>query len=79
MKLKRIVCMFCVLMAMMLSFAVSAAPVAAPVANDADPDTSTVSPRAEETAWVYRIYDGKVQKRLWSYTRGIWLTDWIDC
>ena len=79
MKFRKLLCTIFVLAALMLSFVASAAPVAAPVANDADPDTSTVSPRAEETEWYFRIYDGKVQKRLWSYTRGIWLTDWIDC
>lgn len=39
----------------------------------------TVSPRAEETIWYTRTYNGKPQKRLWSVTRRIWLTDWIDC
>lgn len=36
-----------------------------------------VSPLAEETGWFFRVVDGVAQKRLWSYTRGIWLTDWI--
>ena len=36
-------------------------------------------PYAEETAWCFRSHNGQPQKRLWSYTRGIWLTDWIDC
>lgn len=39
----------------------------------------TASPRAEETIWYTRTYNGKAQKRLWSVTRGVWLTDWIDC
>lgn len=41
--------------------------------------TESVSPYAEETVWVHRMYNGKEQKRLWSYTKGRWLTDWIDC
>lgn len=36
------------------------------------------TPRTEETIWVTREYNGKKQMRLWSLTRGIWLTDWID-
>ena len=76
MKLKRLACTFLVLTVMMLSVVASAAPV---VPTNGAGDASTVSPQAEETQWVYRIYDGKVQKRLWSLTRGIWLTDWIDC
>lgn len=37
-----------------------------------------ITPQAEETVWVTRVYNGKKQIRLWSLTRGIWLTDWID-
>ncbi len=36
------------------------------------------SPQAEETVWCTRWHNGKQQKRLWSITHGIWLTDWID-
>ncbi len=36
------------------------------------------SPQAEETMWYTRWYNGKQQKRLWSITHGIWLTDGID-
>lgn len=35
--------------------------------------------RVEQTEWRYRSYQGRCQKRLWSITRGIWLTDWEDC
>lgn len=34
--------------------------------------------RSEETAWYFRVYNGMVQKRLWSLTYRRWLTDWID-
>lgn len=38
-----------------------------------------IAPYSEETVWTYRTTeDGKLQKRLWSITHGIWLTDWID-
>lgn len=39
----------------------------------------SVEPKAEETKWVFRIYNGKRQMRLWSITNQCWLTDWIDC
>ena len=32
--------------------------------------------RAEETIWYYRVYNGLLQRRLWSITYGYWLTDW---
>ena len=76
MNIKKLVCTLSVLMVMMLSVVASAAPVA-PINGDSG--SSTASPRAEQTTWVYRIHDGKMQKRLWSNTQGIWLTDWIDC
>lgn len=38
---------------------------------------SIATPYAEETEWVYRFYDGKYQKRLWSITYEKWLTNWI--
>ncbi len=38
---------------------------------------SVVEPRAEELEWVYRVYNGNIEKRLWSYTYGVWRTEWI--
>ena len=35
--------------------------------------------KQEVKVWYYRKVNGKYQKRLWSETRGIWLTEWIDC
>lgn len=55
------------------------ASVALPDQPVAAQSEDTASPRAEETIWYTRMYNGKMQKRLWSITRGIWLTDWIDC
>lgn len=37
-----------------------------------------VVPYAEETTWYFRIYNGQLQQRLWSNTRGIWLTEWTN-
>lgn len=37
---------------------------------------SVIEPRAEEVEWIYVVRDGMLMARLWSYTRGIWLTDW---
>lgn len=39
---------------------------------------TVVAPRAEETEWYFRIFNGQNQKRLWSITYGKWLTDWIN-
>lgn len=37
----------------------------------------SIGTRAEESQWVYKIFDGWLQKRLWSNTYGYWKTDWI--
>ena len=58
---------------------------AVPVSAAALPQTAVTAEeatieRAEETIWVFRrTPEGKCQKRLWSITQGIWLTDWDDC
>lgn len=36
-----------------------------------------IQTRVEETDWFYRNNNGVIEKRLWSYTYGKWLTDWI--
>lgn len=46
---------------------------------DTDRGDEQIEQRAEQTEWVYRYYNGKLQRRLWSITYGKWLTDWIDC
>ena len=34
---------------------------------------------AERVRWYYRTNHGVEEMRLWSVTRGIWLTDWFPC
>lgn len=41
-------------------------------------DDSTIAPQAEEFAWYFRIHNGIKQRRCWSITRGVWVTDWED-
>lgn len=38
---------------------------------------SESQPRAEEVKWYYMEIDGVMHMRLWSLTRGIWLTEWL--
>ncbi len=43
--------------------------------------SDSATPRAEQTEWIYRYNSelGIYEKRLWSYTYGVWLTDWLPC
>ena len=64
--------------------ALAYSPVATLSCTESPVVTSTLSageavPYAEETTWCFRIHNGQPQKRLWSNTRGIWLTEWTDC
>jgi len=63
-----------------LSFAV---PAMAVEAVAVEPVNSTVeyqeiSPFFEQTEIFWRTYRGHLQMRVWSVTRGRWLTDWIS-
>ena len=66
---------FTLLLSLYISLPINslAAPIM-PMAIVEDP----VEPASEETVWYTRIYNGKVQRRLWSITYGEWLTDWED-
>lgn len=58
-----------------------ALPMSAVASNDLSVTTSeevTVQ-RAEDTTVYTRIYNGKLQYRIWSNTYAKWLTDWTDC
>ncbi len=77
---KKVIQLFsvCIVAATLLA----ATPIAA--ATEIQPTAAATScdeqaaPRTEETVWVIREYNGKKQMRLWSITRGKWLTDWLD-
>lgn len=37
----------------------------------------TVQPRQDRIEYVYKIEDGKLYKRLYNYSIGVWIGDWI--
>lgn len=57
-------------------FANAATPYPLPITTTTP--SNSISIMAEQTEWITRIYNGKLQKRLWSITYAKWLTDWID-
>lgn len=44
--------------------------------NDACEENLVIRGYTEK--WIYRIKDGKLQRRLWSEQLGKWLTEWED-
>lgn len=52
--------------------------LAAPVQAYAPPsDEGGISTQSEHVCWYFRNNHGVEEMRLWSITRGIWLTDWV--
>jgi len=68
------------ILALLLCLSLSVPAFADNLSAEAQPDpvtSSEIQPHAEETEWIIRINNGWIEKRLWSYTYGKWLTDWI--
>lgn len=65
------------LVTLSLIFSICSVPAFAAEPPATEPQ-ATVEPRTDTTVWITRTYNGKLQKRLWSKTYQIWLTDWID-
>lgn len=64
-------------LAAVLCLSLSATALAGYARPDGGTGESVSVLRAEETEWVYRTYNGNIEKRLWSITYSKWLTDWI--
>ena len=55
-----------------------ATPVAAmPVQANAPVEEPGISPNSDIIQWVFKVTDGKLYKRLYNHTKGIWIGDWI--
>lgn len=64
--------------AALLTMNVIAASALAVDVPKAPTDDAIITPMSEQTEWVYRYNNGVLQKRLWSNTYAVWLTDWIN-
>lgn len=38
---------------------------------------SSITPRSDITRWIYKVEDGKIYKRLYNSSIGVWIGDWI--
>lgn len=57
---------------------IGATAFAAELPEDISGSDVVMTPQTEEVEWIFRDYYGVIQKRLWSITYGVWLTDWMD-
>lgn len=40
-------------------------------------DRGSISPKSDIKRWLYKIENGKVYKRLYNTSTGVWIGDWI--
>lgn len=64
--------------ALSMVFSICCIPTLAATPDITEDSQSTAESRASQNVWITRTYNGKLQKRLWSITYQVWLTDWID-
>lgn len=78
MKKKLLVCLFACAMA--LSFAVPAVAAGVDFVEPASESIleQEIAPFNEEVQIAFRTYHGVLQWRLWSVTRGRWITEWTN-
>lgn len=70
-KLAVLGCMAC------LSLSVLSCPIATLPVQAAVREEEAVMPMSHDIQWVYTTRDGEVYKRLYNYTTGTWVGDWI--
>lgn len=44
----------------------------APVASD----STEITPYADDIGWRYTTYNGQLYRRLYNYTKGLWIGEW---
>lgn len=37
---------------------------------------SEITPRADDIGWQYKTINGKLYRRLYNYTKNVWISDW---
>ena len=74
MKKKLLVCLLAAMMALPFAIPVMAAEVVTKESVYAA--DQGIAPFTDVTRIYFRIHNGRLQARVWSITRGIWLTGW---
>lgn len=62
---------------MSIALSVFFCPVASLPAQAAAPGEATVQPRKDDIQYRFTIIDNKIYKRLYNYSTGEWIGDWI--
>ncbi|MCI8823884.1 MAG: hypothetical protein HFI15_15515 [Lachnospiraceae bacterium] len=81
--MKNLLKSFCIVcsLVMLLLLPVSAKPVQAAgvPSQTAASEGETIQPRAPIIRWLLKEIDGKMYRRLYNYSTGEWIGDWIPC
>lgn len=59
--------------------ALAAEPTTSNIADTVSVSEASVSPRADNIGWKYKVENGKKYKRLYNYNTKKWVGDWIEC
>lgn len=65
--------------ALLCAFALFTTGIAPAHAYTPPSDEGGISTYAEQVCWYFRTRDGVREMRLWSITKGEWVTDWVPC
>lgn len=74
--MKKKLAMFLLVGVMALSFFAVPAMAADVIATEPAVEVQEIAPLNEATQTHWRIYDGRLQFRIWGVTNGVWLTPW---
>ncbi len=69
----KVFCIICSLTILLLCPAVTVSAQAAPSGEE------TIQPRAPIIKWVFKEENGIIYRRLYNYSTGEWIGDWIPC
>ena len=72
----------CILAVSFVGLQVSAAtpaPSQIPVIKSIDAGSETIQPRKDKIDWVYKSENGQVYRRLFNFSKNVWIGDWEVC
>lgn len=68
-----------ILLAMLLTVFPTESVVASEYTDTVEVNEYEANPRADKIDYVYKILDGKLYKRLYNFSKGEWIGNWILC
>lgn len=77
-KIKFFICCIC-MSVFLVGFCLESSAVEVIMSSNTEMEEEVATPRSEEIGWVLREINGKWYRRLYNYTTGEYIGDWILC